>query len=477
MKKTIIPHALPHEAGVDAEVLLDFYQKISVPDIGLNSFILMRHGKIVAETYFAPYSAEKMHIMYSLSKSVTSTAVGFAVQEGLLKVDDLVWKFFADELDYEPSPRIKKMTVRHLLTMSAGHQSQEVLRSDNHNWVHTFLATEPEMDPGAPFFYHSLDTYMCSAIVTKLTGMSIDEYLKPRLFDPLGIDQYWWEKCPNGVCVGGWGLNITTEEILRLGKFWLQRGMWEGKQLLDSAWIDEATAWSVSTEHREPEVNPWSVGYGYQFWRTELENAYRADGAFGQFCIVMPDQDTVVAITASSIQHQRILDTVRNVLVPGLYDGALEKPEALAEVREMEKNFTIRKPMGGATAPADAAGEYFVADNPMKITKLGFDFENREIIVVIHGDTVKVPFGYGEWVGTDLGFHKDSVPFGDLPFPQFSCAAAWDHNVFEIEVVYDRTPYGQNFRLSFANGGFTGLVRVNNHPANEYVVLNGRKLK
>ncbi len=202
------------------------------------------------------------------------------------------------------------MRVRHLLSMSTGHaeDTTRYLREEKDgNWVKAFLAQPVEYEPGTHFLYNSGATYMLSAIVQKLSGLKVVDYLRPRLFEPLGIENPRWETWPQGINTGGWGLNINTEDIARFGQLYLQSGMWHGQRLVPAAWIEEATARQVSNGSNPD--SDWEQGYGYQFWRCR-HNAYRGDGAFGQYCLVMPDQDAVLAITSGVSDMQAVLNVI-----------------------------------------------------------------------------------------------------------------------------------------------------------------------
>ena len=261
--------------------------------------MLVRHGHVVAEGWWAPYAAEAPHSLFSLSKSFTSTAVGMAIAEGKLSLDDEVLKFFPDDAPAEPSANLKAMRVSDLLRMSTGQQT-EPPRNPDQVWTKVFLAHPVPFKPGTHFLYNTSATYMLSAIVQKATGMTVLDYLRPRLFEPLGIEHPTWETSPQGVSTGGYGLSIRTEDIARFGQLYLQKGKWQGKQLVPAAWVEAATA--RQTSNGSDPKSDWAQGYGYQFWRCR-HGAYRGDGAFGQFCVVLPEEDAVIAITSGLEGH------------------------------------------------------------------------------------------------------------------------------------------------------------------------------
>ena len=321
------PTSAPEAQGIPSDAILAFVEAVERDIRDLHSFILLRHGAVVAEAYWEPFGAAHPHVLFSLSKSFTSTAIGFLVAERRLSVDDRVLDFFPDEAPAQPSERLRALRVRHLLTMTTGHDPDPTgtirmsgLEPDQPTWTKSFLSQPLVHEPGSHFVYNSLATYMLSAIAQRITGERLIQYLQPRLFAPLGIEGAKWETSPQGIDTGGWGLSVKTRDIARFGQLYLQRGVWEGKRLLNEAWIAEATSGQVPNG---PSANPdWEQGYGYQFWRCR-HGAYRGDGAFGQYCIVMPDQDAVLAITSGVGNMQAVLDLVWKHLQPAMTSAPL----------------------------------------------------------------------------------------------------------------------------------------------------------
>lgn len=335
-----LPRATPESQGVSTVQLLDFLQTADKSVDTMHSFMLLRHGKVITEAWWSPESAEKPHVLYSLSKSFTSTAVGLAVAEGKLSIDDPVLKFFPDDAPAQPSDNLKAMRVRDLLTMSTGHQAEPKF-TPAEPWIKSFLAHPVEHKPGAHFQYNSPATYTCSAIVQKLTNQTVFDYLRPRLFEPLGIEGGEWSQSPQGINAGGWGLFLKTEDIAKFGQLYLQKGQWNGKQLIPADWISLATSKQVSNG-TDPNKD-WTQGYGFQFWRCR-HNAYRGDGAFGQFCLVLPDQDAVVAITADTKDMQAQLNIVWDKLLPAFQKDALpENAGAQAKLKEAAASLKVRE--------------------------------------------------------------------------------------------------------------------------------------
>jgi len=309
-----LPRSSPEAQGISSPIIQAFIEAADKEINTMHSFMLVRHGHVVAECWWNPQTAETPHVLWSLSKSFTSTAVGLAIAEGKLSVEDPVLKFFPDLAPAEPSENLKAMKVKDLLTMSTGHDKEpKATAVQSEPWVKTFLAHPVVHKPGTKFVYNSQATYMQSAIVQKVTGKTVLEYLQPRLFEPLGITNPTWDKSPQGVSIGGWGLFIKTEDIAKFGQLYLQKGKWNGKQLIPQDWIEAAT--SKQVENGPKPNSDWGQGYGYQFWKSRF-GAYRGDGKDGQFCIVLPEQDAVIAITANTGNMQAQLNLVWDKLLP-----------------------------------------------------------------------------------------------------------------------------------------------------------------
>lgn len=333
-----LPRSTPEAQGVSSARIREYLEAANRQVTNMHSFMLVRNGRVIAEGWWKPEAADKPHVMHSLSKSFTSTAVGLAVGEGKLSVDDLVLSFFPEYAPTEPSEKLKAMRVRDLLTMTTGHEI-EVKYTTNAPWVQTFLAHPVPHKPGTHFLYNTPGSYMLSAIVQKVTGQTVLEYLRPRLFEPLGVENPEWGSSPQGVSFGGWGLKIRTEDIAKFGQLYLQKGNWKGKQIVPRAWVEQATTRQVS--NGSDPTKDWDQGYGFQFWRCR-HHAFRGDGANGQFCIVMPDQDAVVAITADTRDMQAELNIVWDKLLPAFHDKQLraDKPEQ-NKLKELLSNLAV----------------------------------------------------------------------------------------------------------------------------------------
>ena len=294
----------------------------------LHSIMIVKDGKVVKEHWMGEGAPDKLHILNSVSKTFTSTAVGLAIAEGRLSLSDKVVDLFPDKLPTEVSDNLKKVEVRHLLTMSGGHDTEPSRRTmpEGADWVEAFLAHPFEHEPGTYFWYNSMGTYMLSAIVQKVTGEKVIDYLTPRLFEPLAIEGATWQESPQGINAGGWGLYLKTEDLAKMGQLILRRGEWNGKQIVPAEWIDQMTTAHIDSRPAgmrpeqitfKAEDSDWLQGYGYQMWRCR-HGAVRADGANGQYIIVMPEQNVVIAMTANIGDMQGEINLVWEHLLAAL---------------------------------------------------------------------------------------------------------------------------------------------------------------
>lgn len=327
-----LPRSEPENEKVNTQAISKYLKAVKSSEQDLHSLMILRNGKVVYEQWFGENTANKTHVMYSVSKTFTSTAIGFALEEDLLDLSDKVVSFFPDKLPKEISPNLQELEIRHLLTMTVGHDVDPtgVLREkrDDLDWVEAFLEFPIVHKPGNQFVYNSLATYMLSAIITKVTGQRILDYLQPRLFRPLGIVGATWDESPQGIQIGGWGLKVKTEDMAKLGLFYLQKGNWNGKQLLQESWFDAATISQVQSlpagvkkENLKVSAkdSDWMQGYGYQLWRSR-HNSYRADGLNGQFILILPEKNAVIVTTANIPNMQEELNLIWKHLLPAFED-------------------------------------------------------------------------------------------------------------------------------------------------------------
>ena len=326
---TTFPRTTSAALGIDpggVTALLDALE--STPGVEPHSIMLLRHGQVAAEGWWQPYAADRVHLLYSLSKSFTATGVGIAVRAGLIDLDATVLSYFP-ELDADVTDeRSRRIRVRHLLAMASGHREETIDRAqalDPTNTVRGFLLLPPDEEPGTVFAYNQPCTYTLAEIVRRVTGGSLVAWLRPRLLDPLGIDDLAWRRDDDGAELGYSGCYAPTDAVAKLGQLYLQGGVWDGERILDADWVEQATSTQVANPH---EANPdWSQGYGFQFWMAR--HGFRGDGAYGQFCVVLPEHDVVLAMTGQSLDMQAVLDAVWEHLLPAV-DRASDAASASA---------------------------------------------------------------------------------------------------------------------------------------------------
>ncbi|MEU9737150.1 serine hydrolase domain-containing protein [Streptomyces sp. NPDC048002] len=420
-----LPSATPASQGVDASGLHAFLDALEAdPDIEPHSLMIMRHGRLVASGWWAPYTAERPHLMYSLSKSFTSTAAGFAVAEGLLRLDDPVLSYFP-ELDSEiTDPRCRAMLVRHVASMASGHEADTVERAhalDPSDLVRGFLLLPPERDPGTVFAYNQPATFTLGAIVQRISGQTLTDYLRPRLFDPIGIGETAWLRDRSGRELGFSGLHVTTDAVARLGQLYLDRGMWDGRRVLPESWVAEASRPWIPTRDAPVSGEDWRQGYGLQFWGSR--HGYRGDGAYGQFCVVLPEHDAVIATTAATVQMQRMLELAWTHLLPAFGPDPLPGREA-ADAALAERLAALALP----PAPGKATAE----DRPAVVLGSGattLEVDGERLTLVQNGHRLQLRLRQGGW----------SV--AEEPVPTAVSGGWTDADTLEAEVIFLETPH------------------------------------
>jgi CubicO group peptidase (beta-lactamase class C family) len=448
---------VPEAVGVPSAALLSFLDAVEEHCGGLHSLMLLRHGQIAAQGWWAPYGPDRAHRLFSLSKSFTATAVGLAIAEGRLTVEDRVLDYFPDEAPARVSRNLEAMQVHHLLSMNTGHAEDtlpRILRRRDGDWARAFLSAPVRHKPGSHFEYNSGASYMLSAIVQRLTGMPIVAYLQPRLFDRLGIAPPEWETCPRGVNAGGWGLYLKTEDIARFGQLYLQKGVWGGERLLPEAWVEQATRFQSDNSHRE--APDWRQGYGYHFWLCR-HGAYRGDGAFGQYCLVMPEQDAVLAITSGVRDMQAVLDQVWTHLLPAMGPGALpESPGANETLTERLGSLAIAPAQGQARSPlaAEVSGRWIMGEGAPGIRSIAFELQPEACILRMR-DRVglhTVTCGWGAWRegATTIEIGLSRIPARSAIERPVAGSAAWtDDRTLEVRLCYNTTPFRPTLTCRF----------------------------
>ncbi len=460
-KTKYFSHSTPEAEGVSASGIDSFINAFSGSVHEMHSFMLLRHGKVIAEGWWNPYEPTLRHSMYSTSKSFTSTAVGFAIAEKKLKVSDKVISFFPEYLPATVSPYLAQLTVKDLLTMSVGQQPDPttVIPFGNMNWVKAFLATPIVNQPGSKFLYNSVSTFMLSAIVQKVTGQKEFDYLKPRLFEPLQIKGIDWEVNNDGINTGGWGLRLKTEDMAKFGQLYLQKGMWKGKQVLPKDWVDEATTFKIDQApgvvQSKKDSSDWMQGYCYQFWRCR-HNAFRADGAFGQYVIVMPDQDAVLTITSETPDMQGELNLVWKYLLPAMHPQAIPENKVADATLDKHLNLLGIAPIEYFDNSLNVISNkiYKLEPNPLKIKSLTFNVSGEACRLVITKDSASYTFNFqsGAWFPGTTEMQGPSLLYGAKenfkllsPYKIESCFAWLDKQTLQLKIRYIESPHTETF--------------------------------
>jgi CubicO group peptidase (beta-lactamase class C family) len=453
-----LPSSTPSVQGVDAFGVLAFLDAVDAAEhIEPHSLMILRHGHVVAAGWWTPYAPGRLHLLYSLSKSFTSTAAGFAVAEGLIALDAPVISYFPEFEADITDPRSRAMRVRHVASMASGHEEETYERAaalDPDELVRGFLLLPPDRDPGTVFAYNQPATYTLAAILQRVTGQSLTAYLRPRLLDPLGIGEVAWLTDRHGRELGYSGLHGTTDAVARLGGLYLRGGVWEGKRLLGREWVAEATRAHIPTAGAmgETDRSDWQQGYGFQFWQSR--HGYRGDGAYGQFCLVLPEQDAVIATTAATTDMQALLNLVWQHLLPAFRSQPLTGQEASDAALADRLARLALPPAPGRAAPPERAGEWsaaeFTPDGGVCADQPGLtgaavtaDADGWTLTLVEEGDRLDLDLGSGGW----------SV--AEEPVPTAVSGGWTDDDTLAVDVVFLETPHRLRVTCSLTGRTFT----------------------
>jgi CubicO group peptidase (beta-lactamase class C family) len=458
-----LPRSRAADQNTDPAAVMAFVDQIDAdPAIELHSLMVLRHGHVVAEGWWAPHTDDRARQLYSLSKSFTSTAVAFALQEGLFGLDDTVVSHFPEFADDITDRRSRSITLRHLAIMASGHDREmwhEATALDPQHPVRGFLMVPPDEPPGTLFAYSQPCTYTLASIIQRAAGTTLTEYLRPRLFDPLGIGDVGWQTwSPGGPELGFSGLFARTEDVAKLGLLYLRRGRWGDTQLIPESWVSQATRRQIATPDEGREN--WSQGYGFQLWMSR--HGYRGDGAFGQFCVVLPEQDAVVGITAGTRAMQGVLDHVWNHLLPGL---GTETPDAgpQSDLDQRLQGLSlppfVAKP-GPRRAEDSVDGPYSVeraVEDPetalLTTIELQRRGQHREVTVTERGNALTFPVGEADWL--------TSVPRDQHGNPiAVSASAGWlDDDTLRVEAIFLESPHRIDITCTLASRTATAIWR------------------
>jgi CubicO group peptidase (beta-lactamase class C family) len=462
----MLPRALPEAEGVSSTDIISFLNAAAKSKTEFHSFMLLRHGKVIAEGWWNPYRPDLKHTLYSCSKSFTATAIGFAIQEKRLSLDDKVVSFFPKDVPDTVSSFLAELTVKDALMMSDGQEPDPsfVVAARDTNWIKGFLATPIKNEPGTRFLYNSLGTYMLSAIAQKVTGQRTIDYLRPRLFDPLGIRGMDWETDMKGINTGGWGLRLKTEDMAKFAELFLQKGKWNGRQVIPASWVEEASTMKIMQDPSAPQSkkdsSDWLQGYCYQMWRCR-NNAYRGDGAYGQFMIVMPDQDAALAITAETADMQEEINLVWKYLLPAFKNNKLA-PDAANDSKLTKKIKALALPVPPTnTEPIAAAisGKTFsLAPNDLHLQNISFNYLSGSYKVKLQTGkgAYTLNFAPGTWNQFTTSMPGPSLvakaieKFSLLYPAKVAGSFTWtDANTLQLVLRYIESPHSETFTCHF----------------------------
>ena len=452
-----LPRDVPEKEGVSATDISRFLEATTHGKTEFHSFMFLRHGMVVAEGWWNPYAPELKHTLYSTSKSFTAAAVGFALTEGRLHLSDKVVSFFPNDLPDPIPPFLAELTVKDALMMSDGQEPEPTTAVViDTNWARKFLSMPIVHEPGTKFLYNSAGTYMLAAIVQKVTGQTVLDYLKPRLFEPLGITGEDWETSPQGVNTGGWGLRLKTEDMAKFGQLYLQDGNWNGKQILPQSWVKEATTMKIMQDPNAPQgkkdSSDWLQGYCYQMWRCR-HNGVRADGAFGQYIIMLPDEDAVIAVQAETPDMQEEINLVWQYLLPSMHPGTLPPdPGADAQLKTQLAALAlpVPNPKAGPSSDPFNGKTFNLEPNTKKMQAISFDLTGDICHLTVKGDTAvyHLTFGDGRWVTGVTTRPGPNLLTGanhhDVGLPAFPIAGGYewvDDHTLKLVLRYIESPH------------------------------------
>ncbi|MFB6846757.1 serine hydrolase domain-containing protein [Streptomyces sp. NPDC056373] len=464
MSASVLPSSGPAAQGVDALGVHAFLDALeAAPEIEPHSLMIMRHGHLVASGWWAPYTPERLHLLYSLSKSFTATAAALAETEGLLDFDAPVTSYFPEFEADITDPRSRAMLVRHVASMASGHRRDtvdEVFGRNVSEPVRQFLLLPPEAGPGTVFAYNQPATYTLAAIVQRVTGQPLTAYLRPRLLDPLGIGEVAWSWDRTGREFGFSGLHATTDAVARLGQLYLRDGLWEGERLLPEGWAARASYPRTPTAGvmGDADRQDWDQGYGYQFWTSR--HGYRGDGAYGQFCLVLPEHDVVIAATSATERMQEYLNLVWKHLLPAFGPEPLTGREAAdAELRERLGRLAL-PPAPGRPVPPDRERDWAAAAftpsaaGPVHSAGLTRDSDGWTLTLTGERDRPDRPDRL------DLRIAGEGWRVVEEPFPTAVSGGWTDGGTLAVDVVFLETPHRLALTCSLVEGTLTAQWRT-----------------
>lgn len=486
LKDCNLEHCTPEQVGVKSSVITAFINEINENNLGLQSFTVVRHDKVCAQGFFKPYNKDIPHVLYSMSKSVTSTAVGFAVSEGLINLNDRVVKFFPECL-MSKRPFNRMITVRMLLTMHSDKLITVLDEKGGTDWVQNFFNAPFLLPPNTKFNYISENTTMLSAIITKVTGMSVIDYLYPRIFEPLGIEKPFWESDGKGNNAGGWGLYMKSEDLAKFFLPYIHGGKWkDGTQIIPAIWVKEATRKQVDSVSDGYIDN--MMGYGYQFWRNPVPNSYRADGLFGQRCFMFPEYDALVVLNCGEAEDYKVMKIFWKYF-PECF-GYGELPENKAEYQQMletidncsvedlpksERNRELEEKISGRLITCKTSE--FVSVVSITITQMWFKKPGEISEMKLTFDDEKLTFYWKEKeyentidVGLNGEYGISKMTLGDVTYHAYSKAAWKEDGTLDLWIRPIETSHVRKFNFKFNDDDTVKITNIMNPTLQELVI-------
>lgn len=449
--RNLLPRAAPAETGMSSRAVGAMLDRLDAASIECHSLMIVHRGHVVAEGWAAPYSADRPHLLYSLTKSIASIAVGLAVSDGLLSLDDRVVDVLPEHVPHDASDQARRLTVHQLLTMTAGHDVDtlsDAWRLEPGDLVKGFLRQPFAVAEGTQHTYDNATTFVLARMVERVTGRGLPGFLDERLFHPIGVDHAEWDRVGSGAAFGFHGLHLTTEAVAAIGELMLRRGRWHGRQLVPAGWVELATTYRTGSRHYSPGAVgvDFESGYGYHWWMAR--DGFHANGAFGQHCVVVPSRELVVVVTSEQqeIGHaQDVLDAVHDLLLPGAGRPDDEACDAGLDRRLRRMSLAVvdgsAGPARDVSAVVDAAAEGSALAAGAAVTLTAVDGGWMLGIERI-GD---IDVGHGQWRG--------SAPLGRAIF----ASGAWSDRVFTADVCLVRTPHHVRVTVD-ADGGTASAI-------------------
>ncbi len=448
LKPCTLEHVAPEEVGVDSKVITAFLNEINEKGLGLQSFTVVCHDKVCAQGFFKPYNADTPHVLYSMSKSVTSTAIGFAVSEGLISLNDRVAEFFP-EYPMSKRPFNRMLTIRMLLTMHSDKFITMLDEKGQKDWIANFMGATFILPPNTKFNYISENTFMLSAIISRVTGMSVVDYLYPRIFEPLGIEKPFWEMDGAGNNAGGWGLYMKSEDLAKFFLPYIHNGKWiDGTQIVPEIWVKEATRKQVNSV-RDGYIDNME-GYGYQFWRNPIANSSRADGLFGQRCFLFPDYDALVVLNCGEAEDYKVMKVFWKYFPQCFgYEALPENKQAYDEMLETIEGCHVEE------LPATERN----IETEQKISGRLIKWKEKE-----YENTIEV--------GLNGEYGVSEITLGDLNYHTYSKAAWQEDGTLKLWIRPIETAHVRKFTFEFRDNDVVKVINEMSPKFEDLAIYN-----